>query len=392
MARTLFLVATLLAVHTARGTEDTLPEKTSWGRISANSSGNHILELTVTRRPADGRLALPTPFPHIVRCTVASNGQALDFEFNEDASQAVILLPENLEDTRQILVETGQDSEQRPDGRILFSALDAKVIGETAKLESHPGNHRIGFWTNPEDYVTWAFPATRWGMYRLLLTYSTAAPDGSQVAVEFSPEDAEPIRVTGTLASTGSWYRYTTLDLGTLYLPVSGEYNVAVRCTRKVGGAVMNLKALLLVPACEGTPPKQAADGAVTLFAGDAIVQGTMLRWEPAEKKRTLGYWVKTDDQATWNFTIMQPGNFTVEVLQGCGTGQGGSAMRIWSGDQALDWTVEETGHFQNFKARTVGTLILPEAGEYELSVKPTEIARQAACDIRQIRLLPVAD
>ena len=58
----------------------------------------------------------------------------------------------------------------------------AKVNGSSAKLEHHAGNDRIGFWTSAEDRVEWKYDASRWGKYRVRLTYSTASPDGTEIA------------------------------------------------------------------------------------------------------------------------------------------------------------------------------------------------------------------
>lgn len=367
--------------------DDFIEKKTDWGSIYQIGPRQKIFDFAVTERPEDGRVAVPTPFPHVVWCTGGGNdvSGAIDFQFNKDASEIHVLLAED--QPPLFRAHTSEKSQQLPDGRIIFSALDAKVVGKTAKLEEHPGNYRIGFWSDAGDYVTWDYNATRWGMYRVLLTYSCASPDGSEVLVAMG--DAH---VHGKLKSTGSWYRYTTIDLGKLYVANAGKQTLTVKCTKKVGGAVMNLKAVLLIPACEGTPPVQADDGVVTLHARDATVQGTMLRWEPAEKKQTLGYWVRADDGARWNFTISKPGVFDVEVLQGCGTGQGESMMQIFDGDQEINWEVEETGHFQNFKPRVVGRMEFAEAGPTWLHVQPRKIAKNAACDIRQIRLMPVKE
>ena len=139
----------------------------------------------------------------------------------------------------------------------------------------------------------------------------------------------------------------------------------------------------------------QAADGTILLHGSVATIHGTTLRWEPQEKKQTLGFWTKAEDAASWAFTIRTPGTFDVEVLQGCGTGQGGSEMRVTidpDGDRTttLPFVVEDTGGFQEFRPRTIGRVTIAEAGDHVLRVKPERIAKKAACDIRQIRLVPV--
>jgi hypothetical protein len=224
-----------------------------------------------------------------------------------------------------------------------------------------------------------------------VLTYSTGGPDGTEIEVEIG--DA---KLTGRLAATGSWYRYAVLPLGGVYLSAAGEQVLTVRCTKKTGGAVMNLKSITLLPACEGTTPVQADDGVVTLHGRDATVQGTALRYEPAEKKQTLGFWTRPTDAAVWSFTLTQAGTFDVEVLQGCGPGQGGSVMTVAvnAGQPAalspLEFTVEATGGFQDFLPRMIGRVGPLPAGQHTLRIMPKQIAKQAACDIRQVRLVPV--
>ena len=138
-------------------------------------------------------------------------------------------------------------------------------------------------------------------------------------------------------------------------------------------------------------PNPQAADGSVTLPARTAEVHGTQLRYEPLAHKNTLGFWVRAEDWASWECTIARPGVFTVEVLQGCGKGQGGSDVHVSIGGQALTFTVEDTGHFQNFQARVIGTVTLDKAGRYTLTVRPTKKAAAAVMDLRSVTLRPRA-
>jgi hypothetical protein len=136
-------------------------------------------------------------------------------------------------------------------------------------------------------------------------------------------------------------------------------------------------------------PNPQAKDGAIPLPARTAEVHGVMLRFEPLPHKNTLGYWVNKDDWASWEFTVATPGTFTVEVLQGCGKGQGGSEVAVAVGEQVLTFTVEDTGHFQNFKAREIGTMKIDKPGRHTLTIKPKTKAHSAIMDVRQVTLKP---
>jgi len=141
--------------------------------------------------------------------------------------------------------------------------------------------------------------------------------------------------------------------------------------------------------------PEQADDGTVTLHGRDSLVLGTTLRYETAEAKQTLGFWTKPTDAASWSFRVAAPGTFDVEVLQGCGKGQGGSTMSVvfdagsGAAEAKLGFTVEDTGGFQQFRPRVIGRVKLA-IGDHTLRIAPERIAKGAACDIRQVRLLPV--
>ena len=251
-----------------------------------------------------------------------------------------------------VVVEVSDKSQQFPDGRIVFVAGDAEVLGETARLESNPGNQRIGFWTDINDAVRWEYEATRWGRYDVELTYSLASGGRSEIEV-----DLGGTRLTREIESTGSWYRYTTVALGRVYLAAAGPLSGVVRGIDKAGVAVMNLKAITLRPASEGQDVVlPAADGSVELDASDATVHGVTLRYEPNPKKLCLGYWSNPADWASWRFEVGTPGPYRVEIQQGCGAGHGGSTAKVVVADAAFEFTVEDTGHFQNFRAREVGT------------------------------------
>jgi|GEM_PF-186381 len=152
---------------------------------------------------------------------------------------------------------------------------------------------------------------------------------------------------------------------------------------------------LLLVSTMLLASPVVADDGSITLAGSTAQVLGSTLRYEPQPHKQTLGCWTNAGDAAEWTFAVKQAGPYAIEVLQGCGRGQGGSTMQVCldagrTTEQSLTFVVEETGHFQAFKPRVIGSVPLA-AGEHILRIKPQAIAKKACCDIRQVRLVPVA-
>jgi len=151
----------------------------------------------------------------------------------------------------------------------------------------------------------------------------------------------------------------------------------------------------LLVPKREQEP---AADGNITLHSKDAWVLGKNLRYEPQPHKNTLGFWTVKEDTAHWDFKL-PAGRYEVEVLQGCGKGSGGAEVALQFhalGNIVVEhmtqkFTVEDTGHFQNFKPRVIGQIETKSAGEFRLKVVPQTKPGVAVMDLRQVVLRPVS-
>jgi hypothetical protein len=134
---------------------------------------------------------------------------------------------------------------------------------------------------------------------------------------------------------------------------------------------------------------KPAEDGSVTLAAHHGVPHGKLLRYEPQPHKNTIGYWADESDWVEWHFRTTKPGAYKVLLLQGCGKGQGGSTIKITAAGQSLDYTVEDTGHFQNFVERGAGTITIEKVGDFTLEIRAAKKAKGAVMDVRQVRLLP---
>lgn len=144
-------------------------------------------------------------------------------------------------------------------------------------------------------------------------------------------------------------------------------------------------------PDHEPAPRSPGADGSILLHARDAAIHGTTVRYEPQPFKDTIGYWTQATDWVSWEFEVREPGEYRLEVLQGCGAGSGGAEVDFSVGEQVLRMTVQDTGHFQNFIAREIGVLRFAQPGRYSLQVKPRTKPGVAVMDLRQVRLVPAA-
>lgn len=321
-------------------------------------------------------LLLPSNSPNIIKVLV--DKKVSPFEHDQKLNRIAIELDKNK--NRLIEVETAGKSKQLGDGRIIFSSIDAKIKGNTAKLEKNPSNYRIGFWSNLSDSIFWNYKATRWGMYDVELTYSLESKK-SKIHIQIGDKS-----IDSEIQATNSWYKYNTVRLGKIYLPKSGQYLISVKGVEKESAAVMNFKSLVLVPTSEGKEIIQSGRN-ISLHSRDSKVNGVTLRYEPAQKKQCLGYWSNPSDWASWDFIVKEPGDYKVTVRQGCGRGHGGSKVSIISGTQKLIFNAEDTGGFQNWKNIDIGSIKLKEPGLNILEVRPLDKKSVAVMDIQEIIL-----
>lgn len=138
------------------------------------------------------------------------------------------------------------------------------------------------------------------------------------------------------------------------------------------------------------TAPAQLTGGRIVLHSSKALAHGTKLHYEDPEAKNTLGYWTDPADWAEWKFTVDRPGSYTIQIWQGCGKGSGGSEIEMTCAGQANKFIVEETGGFQNFKVREVGTIQFEKPGPQTFELRVKSKPGMAVMDCRQILLVPV--
>ena len=137
------------------------------------------------------------------------------------------------------------------------------------------------------------------------------------------------------------------------------------------------------------TAPAAAAPPPIELHARDVTIHGKTVRYEPEPHKNTIGYWSDVTDWVSWDFDVPAAGTYAVHVLQGCGAGSGGAEVELSAAGQTISFTVEDTGHFQNFVDRRIGSFTFDKPGRYTLSVKPKTKPGVAVMDLRLVTLKP---
>jgi len=98
----------------------------------------------------------------------------------------------------------------------------------------------LGSWGNDRAWLEWRVPVAQPGEYDVILTLGSTLAN-NEFTLHLGDET-----LRGTVPNTGGWETFHALKLGPVKLP-AGEITIALK-PAKVSGALMNLRALTLVP------------------------------------------------------------------------------------------------------------------------------------------------
>lgn len=225
-------------------------KRLEWGRCT--SRGDRLY-LHVFDWPSDHRLVVPGLLNDVISATIVGDSSGAPLHTSRRNESVLIDLPARpINDIATVIALNivGQSRvvaiplRQSDDGSIALRAVDANVIGFTARYESGGGKDNIGFWTDPNDVVTWQFEVTRPGRFRVVMSESCPA-DTADTLVAVRIGNTE---LTTRVSPTQGWTDFTNLELGEVTIPVVGTCDVRVEARGKPALAVMNLRSITLQP------------------------------------------------------------------------------------------------------------------------------------------------
>lgn len=276
-----------------------------------------------------------------------------------------------------------------------FQDISPLLFDSKPPVDAKP---RALFWHQPHYMNQGGKPAgvVREGDWKLIEQYEDGSLELYNLAKDPSEKTdlaaAEPARVAALRGKLEAWRR----SVGAEPIKANANFGRALWEDCFVKTDVTKLQAL---PTSEAMRPlladwrkamndatTEGANSLIFLEARDAQVKATKMKYEEPPQKDTLGFWVNTEDTASWTFQAPQAGTYRVTVLQGCGKDNGGSVVALETQQGSCEFTVEETGHFQRFVPREVGKLKLA-AGENTLTVRPVKKAKAAVMDLRRVIL-----
>jgi alpha-L-fucosidase len=225
------------------------PKGVSWGRVTQN---DNLLYLMVFDLPSDRTLVLPGLTTKVKKAWFLdrANRKSKLVVANDEAGVKVTV-PEGVKMSglatvvvlklvgKPEVIPVSNSVKQAPDGTLVLKAGDAGLVGHVKLEDDH-----IGFWTEVGDTVSWTAEITAPGTFSVTLDYGCI--DGSEGS-EFDVTMGDS-KVSGKIAATGGWSKFTEVTLGSVTITKAGKVAVVVKPTKKPGQAVMNLRAIKLVP------------------------------------------------------------------------------------------------------------------------------------------------
>lgn len=215
-----------------------------WGRCTRKGDR---LYLHVFDWPTDGVLPVPMTNRVTKAYLLADREQSLGVVQHED--HVDILVPGKAPDPVASVVVLEVAGEIAPvvlpvpqaeDGSITVNAVDAEIVGTTARIEGKEPN--IGYWTDPGDMIRWSVRVREPGEFRVAVTYSCEPASAGAEYVITAGESS----VSGKVESTGGWNKYVTSEIGTLRIDKAGDVELTIKPISKPGHAVMNLRGIRL--------------------------------------------------------------------------------------------------------------------------------------------------
>ncbi len=127
------------------------------------------------------------------------------------------------------------------DGSLKLTAGNCAIYGPSLVFEPQYSN--LGDWSSPEDRAVWTVTVPKAGRYEVWLDY--ACDNGA--AVNTFVLQSGDAKLTGQVVGTRKWDAYRQIQVGTLALE-AGERPVTMRSEGPIKGALLDLRAIRLVP------------------------------------------------------------------------------------------------------------------------------------------------
>ncbi|MFH1739415.1 MAG: alpha-L-fucosidase [bacterium] len=220
-----------------------------WGRCTRKPGQ---LFLHVFNWP-EGNLSVPGLRNPVLKAYLLTDSNRSPLALRRTEEEALVSLPEAAPDPIDTVIVLEIEGEpdvfllpihQREEGSLKLEAMDATIHGPNARYETGLDKGNIGFWTSPEDWVSWDFRIDKPGTFIAEITYACGkGAGGSKYEITVGDQ-----KLKDRVEETDSWNDYARKSLRAIQLSTPGTYTLSVKAATIPSSAVMNLKRITLRP------------------------------------------------------------------------------------------------------------------------------------------------
>ena len=115
----------------------------------------------------------------------------------------------------------------------------------------------------------------------------------------------------------------------------------------------------------------QDSDSPFELDYAQAVTAGKAVKRFNRDGGFHISKWTDPSDSVTWHLLVSQTGSYKVSIRYAARNDRGGIKYVVTVGSQSLTAAVEPTGDWYEYKTFDLGTVKVPKAAEYIVSIRP---------------------
>jgi len=230
------------------------PTKLQWGNIVRKEAS---VELHVTSLPDNGIIRMPRLNNPWKRIYLKSDSKKKALEFRPEIAEWLITYPRHARTPGVIVVETTgpprlliQPFVTQPNREGIYNlpAYHAVTHGELLRFEPQPHKNTVGYWANEEDWCEWQLNVEEPGEYEVhILQGCGKGHGGSEVSINIGKS-----KLAFIVEDTGHFQNFKPRNLGRIEIMKPGRQSLKVKPISKAKGAVMDVRAIRLLPVGNG--------------------------------------------------------------------------------------------------------------------------------------------
>ncbi|MFT5522344.1 MAG: hypothetical protein ACI9G1_003571 [Pirellulaceae bacterium] len=133
----------------------------------------------------------------------------------------------------------------------------------------------------------------------------------------------------------------------------------------------------------------QEANGHVVLPVSVVKLEGKSIQLVREGDEDVINQWTSAEDNAQWDFQLVKPGFFRVEIQYGATGDAVGSEFAVEVGDKKANFEVLDSGAFTLYKS-DYRVIAITRSGVHTLTVRPQKLNGSQLMVLKSIELVPV--